>query len=127
VLNGEGIGSPNDGARRGKPMQKSSIGLDGNVAAALAYAMGWVTGAAFLLAERESRFVRFHALQSTLTFGALSVAWMVSLSIPIFGWLLAFVIIPPVSIVLWLVLMFKAYQGELFKLPVVGDMSEQRL
>ena len=108
-------------------MEKSSIGIDSNVAAALAYAMGWVTGAAFLLTERENRFVRFHALQSTLTFGALSIAWMVSLSIPIFGWILAFVVIPPLSIVLWLVLMFKAYQGEHFKLPVVGDMAEQRL
>lgn len=108
-------------------MEKSSIGLDGNVAGALAYALGWVTGVAFLLAERENRFVRFHALQSTLAFGALSVMWMVSLSIPIFGWLMAFVVIPPVSVVLWLFMMFKAYQGERYKLPVVGDMAEQRI
>lgn len=108
-------------------MEKSSIGLDGNVAGALAYALGWVTGVAFLLAERENRFVRFHALQSTLAFGALSVMWMVSLSIPVFGWLMAFVVIPPVSVVLWLFMMFKAYQGERYKLPVVGDMAEQRI
>lgn len=108
-------------------MEKTSIGLDANVAAALSYAMGWVTGLAFLLAERDNRFVRFHAIQSTLTFGALSVAWMVALSIPIFGWLLAFVIIPPVSVILWLFLMFKAYQGDLFKLPVFGEMAEQRV
>jgi uncharacterized membrane protein len=107
-------------------MEKTSIGLDANVAGALAYAMGWVTGIAFLLAERENQFVRFHALQSTITFGALSVAWMVSLSIPFFGWFMAFVVIPPLSIVLWLFLMFKAYQGERYKLPVVGDMAEQR-
>ncbi len=107
-------------------MEKSSIGLDGNVAAALAYAMGWVTGVAFLLIERDSRFVRFHALQSAIAFGALSALWMVSLSIPIFGWLMAFVVIPPVSIVLWLIMMFKAYQGERFKLPIVGEMAEQR-
>ncbi len=108
-------------------MEKSSIGLDTNVAGALAYAMGWVTGLAFLLTERENRFVRFHALQSTLAFGALSVAWMVSLSIPFFGWLLAFVILPPFSVVLWLFMMFKAYQGEQYKLPVVGDMAEERM
>jgi uncharacterized membrane protein len=108
-------------------MDKTSIGLDANVAAALSYAMGWVTGVAFLLAERDNRFVRFHAIQSTLTFGALSVAWMVALSIPIFGWLLAFVVIPPVSVILWLFLMFKAYQGEFFKLPVFGEMAEQRI
>ena len=107
-------------------MEKSSIGLDSNVAAALAYALGWVTGLAFLLAERENRFVRFHALQSTLAFGALSILWMVSLSIPIFGWLMAFIVIPPVSVVLWLFMMLKAYQGERYKLPIVGDMAEQR-
>ena len=107
-------------------MDKSSIGLDGNVAGALAYALGWITGVAFLLIERDSRFVRFHALQSALAFGALSALWMVSLSIPIFGWLMAFVVIPPVSIVLWLIMMFKAYQGERFKLPIVGEMAEQR-
>jgi uncharacterized membrane protein len=108
-------------------MDKSSVGLDSNVAAALSYAMGWVTGAVFLLAERENRFVRFHALQSTITFGALCIAWMVSLSIPLFGWLLAFIVIPPVSVVLWLLLMLKAYQGEQFKLPIAGDIAEQRL
>ena len=108
-------------------MEKTSVGLDSNVAAALSYAMGWVTGAAFLLAERENRFVRFHAMQSTITFGALCVAWIVSLSIPLFGWLLAFVVIPPVSVVLWLLLMFKAYQGEQFKLPIAGDIAEQRI
>jgi len=108
-------------------MEKTSIGLDSNVAGALAYALGWISGLAFLLTERENRFVRFHALQSTIAFGALSVAWMVSLSIPVFGWLLAFVIIPPLSIGLWLFMMFKAYQGERFKLPVAGDMAEQRI
>ena len=107
-------------------MEKTSVGLDSNVAAALSYAMGWVTGAAFLLAERENRFVRFHAMQSTITFGALCVAWIVSLSIPLFGWLLAIVVIPPVSVVLWLLLMFKAYQGERFKLPYVGDIADER-
>jgi uncharacterized membrane protein len=107
-------------------MEKSSVGLDGNVAAALAYAMGWVTGLAFLLLERESQFVRFHAAQSAIAFGSLSVAWMVSLSIPIFGWLLALIFIPAFSIGLWLFMMFKAYQGERFKLPVVGEIAEQR-
>ena len=108
-------------------MDKSSVGLDSNVAAALAYAMGWVTGIAFLFAERQNRFVRFHALQSTITFGALSLLWMISLEIPIMKWLLAILVIPPLSIVLWLVLMFKAYKGEQFKLPFVGDMAEQRI
>ena len=103
------------------------MGLDSNVAAALAYAMGWVTGLAFLIAERDNRFVRFHAMQSAVTFGALCVAWMVSLSIPFFGWLLAIFIIPPFSLALWLFLMFKAYQGKQYKLPIAGDIAEQRI
>jgi uncharacterized membrane protein len=106
---------------------KSSIGLDANVAAALAYALGWVSGVAFLLKERENPFVRFHALQSTITFGALSVAWFVGLAIPFLGWLISFVVIVPLSAFLWLLLMFKAYQGERFKLPVFGDLAEQRM
>lgn len=108
-------------------MEKTSTGLDSNVAAALAYALGWVTGLAFVLTERENRFVRFHALQSTIAFGALSLAWIVSLSIPFLGLLLAFGIIFPVSVALWLFMMFKAYQGERFKLPIAGDMADQRV
>ena len=108
-------------------MEKSSIGIDANVAGALAYAMGWVTGLAFLLAERDSDFVRFHAAQSTIAFGALSLLWMVSLSIPLFGGLLAFLVVFPFSVVLWLFMLFKAYQGERYKLPLVGEIAEQRV
>jgi uncharacterized membrane protein len=106
---------------------RTSSGLDPNVAAALAYAVGWVTGAAFLFLEHENRFVRFHALQSVIVFGALSIAWMVALSIPVFGWIVAFFVIPPVSAGLWLGLMYKAYRGERFRIPGAGDMAEQRL
>ena len=88
----------------------TASGLDANVAATLAYSLGWVTGLAFLFFEEENKFVRFHALS----------VWFV-------GWILAFLVIPPVSAVLWLILMFKAYQGERFKLPGVGDLAEQRL
>ena len=52
--------------------------------------------------------------------------WFVGASIPPFGWLLSFIIIPPLSAVLWLLLMFKAYQGQRFKLPYVGDIADQR-
>jgi uncharacterized membrane protein len=109
------------------PPNKSSIGLDQNVAAALAYAIGWVTGLAFLLSEHENKFVRFHALQSTITFGALSIAWFIGLAIPFLGWLLSFVVVVPLSAFLWLLLMFKAYQGQRYKLPLVGDLAEERV
>ena len=105
---------------------RTAWGLDPNVAAALAYAVGWVSGIVFLIVEPNT-FVRFHAWQSAIAFGGLSLAWMVALSLGPPGWILAIFVIPPVSAVLWLVLMYKAYQGERFKVPVVGDMAEQRV
>jgi uncharacterized membrane protein len=107
-------------------VKKTSLGFDENVTGALAYGLGWITGLALLLTERENRFVRFHALQSTIVFGGLSALWFVGTSIPPLGWFFSFIIIPPLSAVLWLLLLFKAYQGERFKLPYVGDIAEQR-
>ena len=102
----------------------TALGCDANVAAALSYVLGWISGIAILAVERQNRFVRFHALQSILVFGGLSVAWFLCLSMPLLGWLISFIVIPPISAVLWLVLMFKAYQGERVKLPYVGDVAE---
>ena len=107
-------------------MDKTASGLDENVAGALAYALGWITGLFFLVTESSNRFVRFHAVQSVILFGGLSIGWLVSMSIPPIGWFLAFVVIPPVSAVFWLLLMFKAYHGERFKAPVAGDIAEHR-
>ena len=101
-------------------------GIDPNVAAALAYAIGWVSGVILLVFE-PNKFVRFHALQSIIVFAALSVAWMVAVSVPFLGWAVAVFIIPPVSAVLWLLLMYKAYQGERYKVAVAGEMAEQRV
>jgi uncharacterized membrane protein len=60
-----------------------------------------------------------------IVFGGLSIAWFIALSSIVFS-LIAFVVILPLSAVLWLVLMFKAYQGVRFKLPYAGDMAAQR-
>lgn len=65
-------------------------------------------------------------MQSTIVFGALCALWFVGLSIPLIGWLISFLLIPPVSAALWLWLMFKAYQGDRFKLPFAGDIAEAR-
>lgn len=107
--------------------QKTASGLDTNVAGALTYALGWITGVGFLLTESENRFVRFHAMQSTIVFGALSVLCILLQSIPLLGMLIAVFLVIPASAVLWLILLFKAYQGELFKLPIVGDMAERNI
>jgi len=68
-------------------LEKTSLGLDANVAAALSYLLGWVTGAAMLVIERQNRFVRFHALQSTIVFGGLCALWLVGTAIPFVGWI----------------------------------------
>jgi uncharacterized membrane protein len=109
-------------------LEKSSTGIDPNVAAALTYVLGWITGIVFLILERESKFVRFHAMQSTIVFLALSLLCiLLPATIPILGMLVAVFLVIPFSAVLWLVLLFKAYQGERFKVPVAGDMAEQRI
>lgn len=113
--------------QQGKPgVEKTASGLDENVAGALCYALGWVTGAAFLLAEPTNRFVRFHAWQSVLVFGALSIVCILLQSLLWLGMLIVVFFVIPASAVLWLILMFKAYQGQRFKLPIAGDMAEQQ-
>lgn len=108
-------------------VKKTSIGLDENLTAALAYALGWITGVGLLLVEHENQFVRFHALQSSIVFGALCVLWFIGFSIPILGWVLSIVVVTPVSAIVWLLMLYKAYRGERFKLPIAGDIAEQRL
>lgn len=105
---------------------KTASGVDENVAGALCYALGWITGVVFLMTEPSNTFVRFHAWQSTIVFVALTVACVLLQSIPILGMLIAVFLVIPFSAVLWLLLMLKAYQGERFKLPLAGDMAEQR-
>ncbi|HET7216487.1 MAG TPA: hypothetical protein VFJ02_00505 [Vicinamibacterales bacterium] len=106
-------------------IKKTALGVDENMAGALAYALGWITGAALLLLEHENRYARFHAMQSVVVFGTLSVLWFVGPAIPFFGWVLSFLIIPPLSAGLWLFLLYKAYTGQRFKLPIVGEFAEQ--
>jgi uncharacterized membrane protein len=103
---------------------KTSTGMQANVAALLSYVLGWVTGLIFFLIEKDNKFVRFHAFQSIVTFGGFTVLSIVLTFIPVIGWAL----IPVVYIlelILWILLMVKAYQGEKFKLPIAGEMAEK--
>ena len=106
------------------PEVKTSTGLDQNVAGLLCYLAGWITGLIFFLLEKENKFVRFHAMQSIITFGGLTALFMFAGFIPILGWML-FPILGLVQLVLWILLMVKAYQGEKFKLPIIGDLAEK--
>jgi uncharacterized membrane protein len=109
------------------PTEKTASGYEPHVAGALAYALGWITGLLFFLTEPDNKFVRFHAMQSTIVFAALSVLCVLLQMIPLLGMLVTVFFVIPASAVLWLLLMFKAYQGERFKVPIAGDMAEQRV
>ena len=102
----------------------STTGMDPKVAGLLCYLLGWITGLIFLLLEKEDRFVKFHAWQSILLFGGLTVVAFVLTSTLVLA-----ILVPLLGLagfVLWIVLMVKAYQGERFKLPVVGDFAEKQ-
>jgi len=107
---------------------KTSMNLEENVAGALCYVLGWITGIIFYIMEKDNKFVRFHAMQSIIVFLPLSIMLGIFqgilLFVPFIGWAIS-ALIGLFMFVLWLVLMLKAYQGEKFKLPVVGDIAEK--
>ncbi|MFC1804328.1 DUF4870 domain-containing protein [Candidatus Omnitrophota bacterium] len=103
-----------------KDLGKTSSGLQANVAGLLCYLGGWITGLIFYLLEKDNKFVRFHALQSIVVFAALNVIVI----IPVVGWFLA-PFMGIIGLILWVLLMIKAYQGEKFKLPIVGDIAQK--
>jgi uncharacterized membrane protein len=108
--------------------EKSSTGLDANIAAMLAYFV--LPAIIFLVMKETSRFVRYHSMQavilwlgSILLFVVLQVFWM----IPFIG-----LLVIPISMLLWLglfivwvICMIKAFQGDEFKLPIIGDLATQ--
>lgn len=109
-----------------KDQGKCANGIQANLAALLSYLLGFITGIIFYVIEKENKFVRFHAMQSIITFGALFVLNMILAFIPVIGWVLM-PIINVAALVLWVILMVKAYQGENYKLPIVGDLAEKQL
>jgi uncharacterized membrane protein len=105
--------------------QKSGSGLEPNVAGFLCYLLWWITGIVFLVIEKDDKTVRFHAWQSIITFGAISILQIILNFIPVIGWIIG-LILWIASVILWIILMVKAYQGELYKLPVIGDIAAKQ-
>ena len=103
---------------------KSSTGMQPNLAALLSYLAGIITGVIFFLIEKDNKFVRFHALQSIITFGFFLAVNVVLGFIPVVGWSLM-PLLGILQLVLWIILMIKSYQGDKFKLPVIGDIAEK--
>ncbi len=101
--------------------ERSSTGLEENVAGFLCYLLGFITGIVFLIVEKKSRFVKFHAKQSTITFLGLFVISLIIGWIPVIGTLVLIL-----TLILWLLLMIKALQGKRYALPVVGKLAEEK-
>ncbi|CAB3289011.1 conserved membrane protein of unknown function [Methanocaldococcus lauensis] len=101
-----------------------ALGLDRNIEGALSYLLFWISGLIFLLLEKEDDFVRFHAMQSFITFLSLSIINIIISKIPIIGWIIS-ALINIAIIILWIVGMFKAYNGEKYKFPIFGDIAEK--
>jgi uncharacterized membrane protein len=124
-------------AMRASERAQGTVGaLPENLAGALAYT--FIGAIIFLLVEpySKNRFVRFHSIQCILAWVAaviigavLKLAGLILLIIPFLGHLLFFLISMVVgfaAFVIWLVLVVKALQGEMFKLPVLGDLAEKQ-
>ncbi|HEY2867667.1 MAG TPA: hypothetical protein VGJ02_11295 [Pyrinomonadaceae bacterium] len=122
--------------------QKSAIGLDGNVTALIGYLVG-IVALVLIFIEKDNRFVRFHAIQSVLWGFGIAILWIV---IIVVGIILGFGLAMISSTLAWLVWMIfilvyfalffalfgglifgaiKSYQGQMFKLPIVGSMAEK--
>jgi uncharacterized membrane protein len=117
--------------------QAAGTGLAPNVASALSYLFMPFTGILFLLLDKERPSVRFHAAQSTVIGVAMIVVWIafsivstILALIPILGWLLALAIWMVLALggfALWLVLMFRAYKGEEWHVPLAADYAQKLL
>ena len=107
-------------------MGKTVLGIAENVEGALTYLLGWITGVIFLFIEKESKFVRFHAMQSTLVTGVITVLSFVFGAIPLVGILLNY-LLGLVALIVWVFCMYKAFMGEKYKLPYFGEMAEKYL
>lgn len=101
---------------------KSSLGMDENIAGLLSY-LG-LLGLIFFFLEKQSRFVKFHGMQSTLLWAPVIVVYFVLSFIPFLGIL---------GLVVWLgaavisvMMMIKAYNREMVKLPIIGDIAEKQ-
>lgn len=106
--------------------RKTSMGMDENIAGLLCYLAGFITGIIFILMEKESRFVRYHAIQSIIVSAALIILNIVLTAIPFIGWAIG-IILATICLVLWIYMMVKAYKGQWLKLPIAGEMAEKQL
>jgi uncharacterized membrane protein len=107
--------------RQAKP--DTSVNLSPNILGVLCYLGIWVTGIIFFILEQKNKWVRFHAAQSIVVFGGLGIIMALLHWIPYIGWFFT-AVIWIIGIILWILLMSKAYNGERYKLTLAGDIAE---
>jgi uncharacterized membrane protein len=107
-------------------------GLADNIAGMLAY-VTIIPAIIFLVVEpyNKNRFIRFHSFQCiffTLAWIVLSIGLNIIAAIPVLGWmtLLIWPLIGLAGLIIWVVLLLKANQGLMYKLPVIGDLAEKQ-
>jgi len=100
--------------------------IDEKIAAALCYPLGWVSGLILWSVQRHNQYVRFHALQSLIAFFALFLATIILGSIPLIGSLVS-AMGYPLSFVLAVFMMHRAYSGVRYKLPLVGEFAQRHV
>ena len=113
----------------------SSTGLDGRLAGVLCYSVWWITGALFLLLERQDRNVRFHAAQSLVLFGAVSALLVAFSALSVVSLVLSSAIYQLMRVfgdllwvgaaVVWLVLVLRAWRGDVWRVPLVAALADR--
>jgi uncharacterized membrane protein len=114
-----------------QPLAATSTGMSENVAGALCYLVGFITGIIFLVIApyNQNKFVRFHAFQSIFFNVAYIVFWILMSFLTVLTHGIGFLLFPLIGLgffVLWLYLMFSAYNGKRIKLPLIGDLAEKQ-
>lgn len=98
---------------------------DPHLLGALSYVLGLLSGLVVLSIEKDNAFVRFHAMQSVLTFTAVAVIYVLLPTVPIVGDFNPLRSVYAISVIaMWGLLMWRAVQGEKYRLPYIGDLAE---
>jgi uncharacterized membrane protein len=113
-------------------MKKSIFGLAENLVGLIAYFGFFFTGIAVLILEKENKTVRFHALQSTIWFLFLAVIGWVALffsGFPLLGFVFTLIrlAVKVITVLSWLFLMYSAFSGKEFKIPIIGDVVHAQI
>jgi uncharacterized membrane protein len=112
------------------PAASPTEGLQENIAGLLCYLVGWITGIIFLLIDKRP-WVRFQAAQSIAVFGGLTIVrialGMLHFAGGLIGWGffgLLFTLLWLLVVVLWIVLMIKAFQHQTWRVPIAADIAD---